>query len=260
PATHKPASRPHRPVYSMPASAFDPQPERETETEPARVGAIPVADDGEEEPASTEAEPAVIPADTEVPVAPRLPRSDRPGALSERQLYQLWLRLTLQPDAPVIMEWRQMYLEARELGLTRLGNGNYRPDQWRKAVQRLVREGLAPAFYWRTRGRPPRTLTTRQHLAAWAIAGFARLLGRRRRTWRDDMGPRTAPSPVPSARHAEEAAAAPRAVAASPGACELETGQCARYNESVAARRERAELQARLPKWGSREWTAFRRG
>lgn len=103
-------------------------------------------------------------------------------ALSDRELYQTWLRLTLTSDTPAIVEWPYIYLAARGLGLTRLGHGNYRPEQWRKAVQRLVRDGGAVPFWWRTKGRPPRVLTTQQHLAAWAIAGYHARLGRRRRT------------------------------------------------------------------------------
>ena len=103
-------------------------------------------------------------------------------ALSDRELYQTWLRLTLVPDTPAIVEWPYIYLAARALGLTRLGGADYRPEQWRKAVQRLVREGGAIPFWWRTKGRPPRVLTTQQHLAAWAIAEYHLRLGRRRRT------------------------------------------------------------------------------
>jgi hypothetical protein len=103
-------------------------------------------------------------------------------ALSDCELYQMWLRLSLAPDTPAIVEWPYIYLAARSLGLTRLGRTDYRPEQWRKAVQRLVREGGAIPFWWRTRGRPPRVLTTQQHLAAWAVAGYHLRLGRRRRT------------------------------------------------------------------------------
>jgi len=85
------------------------------------------------------------------------------------------------PDTPAIFEWPYIYLSARGLGLTRLGHGDYRPEQWRKAVQKLVREGGAIPFWWRTKGRPPRVLTTQQHLAAWAIGGYHLRLGRRRR-------------------------------------------------------------------------------
>jgi hypothetical protein len=87
--------------------------------EPARKHAA--ADVAPDQPEDAEPELA------EAPVAPPSLRPDRPGALTDRQLYQLWLRLTLQADAPVIAEWRQVFLEARSLGLTRLGNGNYRP-------------------------------------------------------------------------------------------------------------------------------------
>ena len=120
--------------------------------------------------------PATPAASTSPPTPP--PRR----ALSDRELYQTWLRLTLTPDTPVIFEWPYIYLAARGLGLTRLGRGDYRPEQWRKAVQRLVREGGAIPFWWRTKGRPPRVLTTQQHLAAWAIAEYHLRLGRRRRT------------------------------------------------------------------------------
>ena len=121
--------------------------------------------------------PAPRPAASASPLAPP-PRR----ALSDRELYQTWLRLSLVPDTPAIVEWPNVYLAARDLGLTRLGRSDYRPEQWRKAVQRLVREGGAIPFWWRTRGRPPRVLTTQQHLAAWAIAGYHLRLGRRRRT------------------------------------------------------------------------------
>src|SRR5437867_3189283 len=117
------------------------------------------------------------------PAASTLPPAPPPRrALSDRELYQTWLRLTLVPDTPAIVEWPNVYLAAHDLGLTRLGRGHYRPEQWRKAVQRLVREGGAIPFWWRTKGRPPRVLTTQQHLAAWAIAGYHLRLGRRRRT------------------------------------------------------------------------------
>src|SRR5206468_10278500 len=114
--------------------------------------------------------------------APSPPTPPPRRALSDRELYQKWLQLSLTPDTPAIVEWPYVYLSARALGLTRLGRGNYRPEQWRKAVQRLVREGGAIPFWWRTKGRPPRVLTTQQHLAAWAIAGYHLRLGRRRRT------------------------------------------------------------------------------
>ena len=106
-------------------------------------------------------------------------------ALSDRELYQTWLRLTLVPDTPAIVEWPYIYLAARALGLTRLGGADYRPEQWRKAVQRLVRVeqtfgslsrplGLGPSLPLHASPRPHPRVEAGDHLAVPRQVGGAR--------------------------------------------------------------------------------------
>lgn len=190
PAGSRPPSARRRPVYSLPASVFDP---------PAVAGHDPeVANEEPQEPADFEsdvpervayecaaptpsvAQPLALGIEVPVPDAALKP----PGLLTAEQVYAFWLSRLLTGEAEVIQTWPRIYLAARSIGLTRLGDGHYTPAAFRRACERLVREGRAIPFWYVARGRPPVAITTYAHLWAFALAGFHRRLGRRASTLR----------------------------------------------------------------------------
>ena len=100
----------------------------------------------------------------------------RPGALSDRELYQTWLRLAAVPEPMWIVGWPAVWSACCDAGVARLGGSYYAPGVWRRLVQRAVKRGEVIPFWWKAKGRPPHIITTWQHIAAWALAGFHRRL------------------------------------------------------------------------------------
>lgn len=165
---HVAAPRPRQIANSLPASVFDPSPaEPEPET-PSRAEALEPA-----EPVAVSTPSTRV----EVPLPPTTPQP--PGHLTPEQMYSWWLSRMHAGDAEVIETWPSIYLAARSIGLTRLGRGHYTAAAFRRACERLVREGWAVRFWLVQRGRPRRAATTMAHLWAFGIAGFHRRLGRR---------------------------------------------------------------------------------
>jgi hypothetical protein len=129
----------------------------------------------------------------EVPIPARAPVP--PGLLTPEQVYAWWLARLLTGEAEVIETWPRIFLAARSIGLTRLGRRQYTPAGFRRACERLVREGRAIPFWYVARGRPPVAMTTFAHLWSFALAGFHRRLGHRASTVqvRDGLQDRAAP-------------------------------------------------------------------
>jgi hypothetical protein len=212
---------------TLPAALFDPKPEKAARAadgvsghdrhqargrvRPARevlVQPSPVAEPVADAASSTGGREAklanVAPPSSADPVpAPALPdaRPSRPGVLSDRELYQTWLRLTMPSEPAFLVGWSAIWSACCQAGVARLGDSYYAPSVWRRLVQGAARRGDVVPFWWKAKGRPPRVITTWQHVAAWGIAGFhRRLRDRSRSATEEGLGVRQPPPSPPGTR------------------------------------------------------------